>query len=118
MPGPALTPAELDSFRSRADSFLTELLNEWYQHYAGHKDTLEIAGIYERYPELTSLETANSLGAAVDGDHGIRELWRLGCSEYMGNLTKIHAEQIAALEATVEAMVNGEKIGFRMLRPT
>jgi len=114
---PALTPPELDSIRERADRFLGEMLDEWYRHYAGHKDTLEIAEIYDRYPELTSLENAQALGASVDGDAGIRELWHFGCSEYLGNLTKTHAEQIAALEAKTETTVNGETIGFRMLRP-
>jgi hypothetical protein len=117
MAGPALTGAELAAVRARADRFLGELLDEWYQHYAGHKDTLEIAGIYERYPELTSLENANALGATADGDRSVRELWRFGCGEYLANLTKTHAEQIAALEAQVEATVDGDTIGFRMLRP-
>jgi hypothetical protein len=112
-----LTPTELESIRGRADRFLTELLDEWYMHYAGHKDTLEIADIYDRYPELTSLENANVLGASVDGDASVRELWHFGCAEYLANLTKKHAEQIAALEAKLEATVNGDTVGFRMLRP-
>jgi len=118
MPAAALTSDRLESLRGQADRFLAEMLDEWYRHYAGHKDTLDIAEIYERYPELTSLETANGLGATADGDRSVRELWHFGCSEYLGNLTKKHAEQIAALEATLEAAVNGETIGFRMLRPT
>ena len=116
-PGP-LTSSELAAIRQRADRFLAELLDEWYRHYAGHKDTLEIAEIYDRYPELTSLENATALGASVDGDPRIRELWHFGCAEYLSNLTKTHAEQIAALEAKLEASVNGETVGFRMLRPT
>ena len=117
MPAAALTPDRLESLRGQADRFLTEMLDEWYRHYAGHKDTLDIAEIYERYPELTSLETANGLGATADGDRGVRELWKLGCSEYLGNLTKTHAERIASLEATLETTVNGETVGFRQLRP-
>jgi len=117
MAATGLTPAELESIRGRADRFLAELLDEWYMHYAGHKDSLDIAEIYDRYPELTSLENATALGASVDGDRTIRELWHFGCSEYLANLTKKHSEQIAALEASVEADVNGEQVGFRMLRP-
>jgi hypothetical protein len=49
MSGPALTPVELESLRGKADRFLAESLDEWYRHYAGHKDTLEIAEIYDRY---------------------------------------------------------------------
>jgi len=118
MPGEPLTSEELESLRGQADRFLAELLEEWYRHYAGHKDTLDIAEIYERFPELTSLDNATRLGASVDGDRSIRELWHFGCSEYLGNLTKTHAERIASLEASLEATVNGETVGFRMLRPT
>ena len=45
MPTDALSPAELTTIRQKADRFLAELLDEWYMHYAGHKDSLEIAGI-------------------------------------------------------------------------
>ncbi len=117
MPAETLTSPQLDAVRERADRFLGEMLDEWYRHYAGHKDTLEIAEIYDRYPDLTSLENAKALGASVDGHAGVRELWHFGCSEYLANLTKTHAEQIAALEAKVEATVGDETIGFRMLRP-
>jgi hypothetical protein len=118
MPGEPLTSGELESLRGQADRFLAELLDEWYRHYAGHKDTLDIAEIYDRFPELTSLENATRLGVSVDGDRSVRELWHFGCSEYLGNLTKTHAERIASLEASLEASVNGESVGFRMLRPT
>ncbi len=117
MPTEPLTSAELSTIRQKADRFLAELLDEWYMHYAGHKDSLDIAEIYDRYPELTSLENATALGASMNGDRTIRELWHFGCSEYLANLTKKHSEQIAALEASVEADVNGDKVGFRMLRP-
>jgi hypothetical protein len=36
----------------------------------------------------------------------------------MGNLTREHQERIAGLEAELEAEVDGEKVGYRMLRPT
>ena len=96
MPTDALSPSELTSFRQKADRFLAELLDEWYMHYAGHKDSLDIAEIYDRYPELTSLENATALGASVNGDRSVRELWHFACSEYLANLTKKHAEQIAS----------------------
>ena len=86
-------------------------------HYAGHKDTLEIAGIYDRYPELTSLENANALGASVDGDRTIRELWHFGCSEY---LAEPHEEARRADRRARGEARGGRgrrQVGFRMLRP-
>ena len=118
MPAAAsLTPADLDRFRDRADRFIAELDEEFYLHYAGRKDALELAPIYERYSELTRLEQAQALGAAADGDRGIRELWRFSAEGYLGDLSRDQAEKVAELEASLETTIDGETIPFRMLRP-
>jgi oligoendopeptidase F len=112
-----LTAADLDRFRDRADRFIAELDEEYYLHFAGLKETLELKPIYDRYSELTQLEQAQALGKAADGDRGVRELWRFATEGYLSELTREHAERIAALEASLETTVDGETIGFRMLRP-
>ena len=112
-----LTKADLDRFRDRADRFIAELDEEFYLHYAGLKEKLELAPIYERYSELTQLEQAQALGQTANGDRGIRELWRFAAEGYLGELTREQAEKAAELEASLEAEVNGETIPFRMLRP-
>jgi hypothetical protein len=109
---------ELDQLREHADRFIAELDEEYYLHYAGLKESFELKPIYDRYPQLTSLETARSVGEAVDGDRRIRELWRFTCEGYLGELTREHAEKEAQLEAELRATVDGEEIPFRMLRPT
>jgi hypothetical protein len=118
MPSGSPPPPELDAYRSQADRFIAELDEEYYLHYAGHKDRLELEEIYERHSDLTELERVQSLGAAVDSDRRNRELWHFGCEGYLGNLTREHAEKLAALEAELEVTVDGETIPFRMLRPT
>ena len=65
----ALRP-RVDGYRAGADRFIAELDEEYYLHYAGHKDTLDLKPIYDRYPELSTLAQAQALGAAVDGDSG------------------------------------------------
>jgi hypothetical protein len=110
--------AELDRFRERADRFIAELDEEYYLHYAGLKDTLDLKPIYERFSELTALEQAKSLGEAVDGDRHVRELWRFASEGYLSDMTREHSEKIAGLEASLEAELDGEKVGYRMLRPT
>jgi hypothetical protein len=112
------TPAELDAYRDRADRFIAELDEEYYRHYAGLKETLELEEIYERYADLTSVERAHSLGAAVNGSRNIRELWRFACEGHLGEITREQSERIARLEAELDVEVDGEKIGYRMLRPT
>ena len=116
--GAVASPTDLDAYREQAERFISELDEEYYLHYAGHKDTLELKGLYERYPELSELEHAQSLGQAADGDRGISELWRFASENYLAELTREHAERTAALEAQLEVAVDGETIGYRMIRPT
>ena len=59
-----------------------------------------------------------AIGASVDGDRRVRELWRFACEGYLGKLTREDAEKLAALEAELEVTVDGETLPFRMLRPT
>jgi hypothetical protein len=109
--------ASLDAFRDRADRFIAKQDEELYLHYSGQKERLELEPIYEEFADLTSLEQAQAVAAAVDGDRGARELWRFACEGYIGNLTRSLAERIAELEATLETTVDGETVPFRMLRP-
>jgi len=116
-PPPPAVAADLDAFRSEADRFTAEMLEEYYVHLSGRKDTLELAPIYERYADLTTLERAQSVGSAVDGDPGVRELWRFACEGYLSNLTKELAEKVAERETSLTATVDDKEIPFRMLRP-
>jgi hypothetical protein len=106
-----LPTRELDAFRDEADRFIAELDEEYYLHYAGLKESLEIEPIYERHAELTKLETARRLEGAPT------ELWRFACEGFLGNLTRSHQERLAKVESELEAVVDGERIPFRMLRP-
>ena len=47
------TPRELDDYREQADRFIAAIDEEYYLHFAGHKDSLELVPIYERFGELT-----------------------------------------------------------------
>jgi hypothetical protein len=109
--------ADLDRFRERADRFSAEQDEELYLHYSGQKESLELEPIYERYADLTTLEQAKELEAAVNGGSGLRELWRFACEGYIASLTRPQAEKIAGLEATLEATVDGEPVPYRELRP-
>jgi hypothetical protein len=115
---PFASDAALDSYRERADRFQAEMLEEYYLHFAGRKDDLDIEQIYERYEDLTSLDAAVGLGQRVDGDRGVRELWEFACSGYLGNLAKRQEARVSELEATIDAPVDGQTIPYRMIRPT
>jgi len=112
-----LQQGELDALSADADRFVAELNEESYRHFAGLKETYDLAPIYERHERLTQLDTALGLGASVDGDRRRRELWKFACEGYLGNFVRDEAERIAELEATLTATVDGEEIPFRMLKP-
>jgi hypothetical protein len=101
---------DVDAVREQVDRFVAELDEEYYLHYAGHKETLDLEAIYERHAELTELDTANRL------EGGPTELWRFACEGFLGGLTREHAERIAAVESGLEATVGGETVPYRMLR--
>jgi hypothetical protein len=117
VPSAALSQQQLDAFRDRADRFIATLDQEFYDHYAGLKESFDLQPIYEEFADLTTLEQAQTIGGSVNGDRRVRELWRFACEGYLGNLTKAQEEQIGELEAKLEVNVAGETIGFRDLRP-
>ncbi len=120
MPTTAPTPAELDKYRAGADRFIAALDQEYYDHYAGLKDELELEPIYREHAELLTLEASQRLGEAAKAEptQRMHELWRFACEGYLGGLTREHAERVAALESTLEVQLGEQKVGFRMLRPT
>ena len=118
MPPAPPSDRELDAYREQADRFIAELDEEFYLHYAGLKESFDLAPIYERHANLTALDQVRSIGLAVNGGRGVRELWRFACEGYLGDLTREHAERAAMLEAELEVSVDGQTIPFRMIRPT
>jgi hypothetical protein len=112
------SPAELERYRDEADRFIAELDEEYYVHFAGLKDTLELEPIYERHTDLTRLDRAQALGESVNGDRRLRELWRFACEGHLGSLTREHSERVAKIEGELDAEIDGERVGYRMLRPT
>jgi oligoendopeptidase F len=105
-----MTSREVDAFRERGDAFTRDMMQEYYDHFAGLKETLEIERIYEEYEDLTTLDTAHSLQEAPT------ELWRFACEGFLGNLTRAHQARVAQVETELKATVDGEEIPYRMLR--
>jgi hypothetical protein len=111
-----LSQRELDALREDADRFIAELDEEAYLHFAGHKETYDLVPIYERHAELTKLETAQAIGATVNGGRNVRELWRFACEGYLGNFVSEEEEKVAEAE-TKTVKVGDEEIPYRDLRP-
>ncbi|MFN2470964.1 MAG: hypothetical protein ABR583_08240 [Gaiellaceae bacterium] len=113
----ASTSAELDAYRAGADRLEAALMEEWYLHYAGHKEALELEPIYKRHADLTDLARVQAVGEATLDEHG-RALWRFACENHLANVTKAYTERAAGLEAELEVDVDGQKVPFRMIGPT
>ena len=113
-----LAGSDLDAYREEADRFIAAIDEEFYLHFAGHKETLDVAPIYERYADLTTLEQAERLAVTAAENPELTELWRFACEGHLGALTREQAERVANLEASLTAEIDGETIGFRALRPT
>jgi len=47
MPPAPPSDRDLDAYREQADRFIAELDEEFYLHYAGHKETFDLSPIYE-----------------------------------------------------------------------
>ena len=111
--------AELEAYRDEADRFIAALDEEYYLHFAGLKEDFELSPIYERFSDLTTLDACRRLAASAEVEgRGARELWRFGCEGYVGDLTRGDAEEIAGLEASLTATVDGEEVGYRLIRPS
>ena len=113
----AATEVELDAYRLELERFVAEREEEFYLHFAGHKQTLDLASVYERHPSLTDLDAVQRIGNAVSGGRN-RELYRFGCEGIVGERKRELDAQVAELEATLETTVDGEPVGYRMLPPT
>jgi hypothetical protein len=110
VPTQAPTSRDIDQFRDRADRFIADLDEEFYLHFAGLKETLDVEQVYERYEDLTRLDTAQQMQG------GPVELWRFACEGFLGNLTREHQARVAQAEAELEATVDGRTVPYRMLR--
>ena len=71
---PPVAPAsarDLDAYRERADRFIATLDEEYYLHFAGHKERLELEAIYGEFADLTTIEQARSIGCC--GERQLRD---------------------------------------------
>jgi hypothetical protein len=106
-------PTAVDTYRQRLEDMTAEAMEEYYLHSAGHKPTYEIAAVYERYADLTTLEQARALG--VGG--APTELYRFACEAYIGNGLRHLSERVANAEAALVVEVDGDSVPYREVSP-
>src|SRR5689334_3357925 len=106
-------PLPVSSYRQRLEDMTAEALEEYYRHAAGLKPTLEIAAVYDRYAELSTLEQVHALAAA----DAHRELRKFAAEAFVGNGVKHLSEQAANTESELELDWDGGKLPYRAVRP-
>jgi hypothetical protein len=106
-------PIDLPTYRDRLEQMTAEALEEYYSHSAGLKPTMEMARVYERYVDMTTLEATRELaeiGAPL-------ELQRFAGEAYVGDGSKELTDAVANIEASVTVEFDGEQIPYRAVRP-
>ena len=97
MPSGSPSTQELEAYRIEADRFIAELDEEYYLHYAGLKDRLELEEIYSRHDRLFTHEVVDRLIELRDGAHEpderrrLRYLLELAVGGLIGRETKEQA---------------------------
>ena len=111
---------DLDAYRHNAERFITELMREYYRHYAGLKDSFEIEAIYAAHEGLfrrDAVHALRELDARSDGDGDERRRARMlldfAVEGYVGEATKAVEEELARTEAALTIEVGHDRIGFR-----
>ncbi|MDX6594272.1 MAG: hypothetical protein QOJ13_3468, partial [Gaiellales bacterium] len=90
-----------------------EVLEEEYLHGSGRKATMELARVYERHSDLTTLNTAVELA----GMGAPTELQRFAAEAYIGDGLKDLTDRKANLEASAVVQFDGEAVPYRGVRP-
>jgi hypothetical protein len=110
---------DMEKYRQDAQNFLSELDKEYYQHYAGLKEDLNIADIYSRYASLFSkvnFEAIMELKNGAENDTEAKKLSYLTrfCGEgLIENCAKELVDRIGEKEAKAAIDVEGQQVSYR-----
>jgi hypothetical protein len=106
-------PIDLPSYRDRLEQMTAEALEEYYNHSAGLKPTMEMARVYQRYADMTTLDATRQLAEMT----APLELQRFAGEAYVGDGCKELTDSVANLEASTTVEFDGEQIPYRAVRP-
>jgi hypothetical protein len=111
-------PLDLDDYSRQAESFVSALDREYYEHFAGHKEAFEIEAIYERHVSLFERPVVEELRERTEGLQGDAErrgrfLLQLAVEGHIGQATKAETALLAEREGDLEIEVDGERESYR-----
>jgi hypothetical protein len=104
---------DIPTYRRRLEEMTAETMEEFYRQSAGLKPTLELAPIYERYRDLSTLEQVRALADS----RAPSELRRFACEALIGDGCKQLTEQAANAQAALTIDFDGDRVAYRAVRP-
>jgi len=110
---------DTNHFVKQAEAFLTELEREHYLVGAGRKEQLEIAAIFDRYPELFSREAVQARlqeQAGTTDPVAARVLAGFAADGYLEDTVKALSEEITNRELAATVAWDGEELPYRQVR--
>ncbi|MGQ9587998.1 MAG: hypothetical protein ACUVT7_06435 [Thermoplasmata archaeon] len=112
---------DIDRLRRDVESFQSELMEEFYNNYAGLKDELSTAGIYEKYAHLFSDEAIGAIGSAIsdgpppDDSRWLRYLRAFSTIGHLESAVKVLTDKANTFETMTTVDFDGEKIPYRLV---
>lgn len=109
---------DIVKYRKDSEKFLYKRDKEYYLHFSGQKDSLNISGINEEFAHLFSRENIKYLRDLKDRSAGGQKkkasyLLRFCTEGFIEARTKTLVDEIAGDETKAKIVVDGKKIPFR-----
>jgi len=109
---------DIEKYRKEAESFLYKMDKEYYLHFSGIKDSLNVSDIYDEFKDLFGrkyIDHFKNLKEKSTGEEKKKASFLLKfCTEgYMEMYAKDIIDSIAEDEARAKITVDGKKIPFR-----
>ena len=106
----------LDWLDKQADAFSGATNREYYLNYAGLKDDLALAPIFERHADLFLRETVDRVLSAGTEDPRSSHLRQFAVEGYLEQAVKELTEEIAARETADTVTWEGEALPYRSIQ--
>ena len=116
-----MASVNISRLRKDVEPFQSELMEEFYNNYAGLKDEMSTVGIYERYGHLFSEQAIAEVSQAIEksdeteDSRWLRYLRTFATMGYVDNAVKVFTDKAQTFEAQAEVETSGEKIPYRFV---
>jgi hypothetical protein len=109
---------DIEKYKKDSENFLSRIEKEYYLHFSGQKDSLNLSDIYNEYDSLFLLENFNFFKDLKDRSLGEDKkrasyLLKFYTECYLERQVKDLVDKMAEEEAKATVEIEGEKVPFR-----